>query len=60
MDEKKRFVIFYYLASDYDKVFVFAESLKEAVATADAFSRKSGAIIVGVFPDYLLNAWKHE
>lgn len=56
----KKYVIFYYLASDYDKVFVNAESLTEASAIADAFSRKSGAVIVGICPEYLLNTWYHE
>lgn len=60
MDKKERFVIFYYLASGYDKVFVDAESLQDAIAIADAFSAKSGAVIIGVCLDSLLNAWKHE
>lgn len=56
----KKYVIFYYLASDYDKVFVNAESLKEAIAIADAFSAKSGAIIFGVCPEFLLNMWCYD
>lgn len=56
----KKYVIFYYLTSDYDEVFVSAESLKDAIAIADAFSRKSGAVIVGVCPEFLLNLWHHE
>lgn len=56
----KKYVIFYYLASDYDKVFVNAESLKEAVAIANAFSCKTGAVIVGICPELLLNLWCHE
>ena len=56
----KKYVIFYYLASDYDKVFVSAESLKSAFAIADAFSCKSGAVIVGICPELLLNLWHHE
>lgn len=56
----KKYIIFYYLASDYDKVFVYAESLKSAVAIADAFSRRSGAVIVGICPEFLLNLWHHE
>lgn len=55
-----KYVIFYYLASDYDRVYVNAESLKDASAIADAFSRKSGATIVGICPEYLLNFWHHE
>ena len=56
----KKYVIFYCLASDYDKVFVDADSLEDASAIADAFSRKSGATIVGVCPEFLLNTWYHE
>ena len=56
----KKYVIFYYLASDYDKVFVNAESLKDAISIADAFSRESGAVIVGICPEFLLNTWYHE
>lgn len=56
----KKYVIFYYLVSDYDKVFVFAESLKSAIAIADAFSAKSGAVIVGIIPLYLLKMYRHE
>lgn len=55
-----KYVIFYYLASDYDYVYVNAESLKDAFVIADAFSHKSGAIIVGICPEYLLNFWHHE
>lgn len=55
----KKYVIFYYLASDYDKVFVDAESLQDAIAIADAFSAKSGAVIVGVCPELLLNMYCH-
>jgi len=56
----KKYVIFYYWLSDYDKVFVYAESLKSVIAIADAFSRKSGAIIIGICPELLLNLWHHE
>ena len=56
----KKYIIFYYLASAYDKVFVDAESLEDASATADAFSRKSGATIVGICPEFLLKTWYHE
>lgn len=54
-----KYVIFYYLASDYDYIYVNAESLKDASVIADAFSRKSGATIVGICPEYLLNFWHH-
>ena len=55
----KRYVIFYCLASAYDKVSVNAESLKDATAIANAFSAKSGAIIVGICPELLLNMYCH-
>jgi hypothetical protein len=55
-----KYVIFYYLAFDYDYVYVNAESLEDASAIADAFSHKSGATIVGICPEYLLNTWYHE
>lgn len=55
----ERYVIFYCLASDYDKVLVDAESLKDAVAIANAFSAKSGAIVVGICPELLLNMHCH-
>lgn len=56
----KKYVIFYYYASDYDYVYVNAESLKDAIVIADAFSRKSGAIVIGICPEFLLNTWYHE
>lgn len=56
----KKYVIFYYLASDYDKVFADAESLQDAISIANAFSRKFGAIIVGVCPEFLLNMYYHD
>lgn len=56
----KRYVIFYFLAFDYDYVYVNAESLEDASTIADAFSRKSGATIVGICPQFLLNTWYHE
>lgn len=55
----KKYIIFYYLDSGYDKVFVNAESLKDATVIADAFSHKSGAIIVGICPELLLNIYYH-
>lgn len=56
----KKYIIFYYLAFDYDYVYVNVESLEDAFATADAFRRKSGATIVGICPEFLLNTWYHE
>ena len=54
------YVIFYYLASDYDKVSVDAESFQDAVSLADAFSAESGALIVGVCSEFLLNVFCHD
>ena len=56
----KKYVIFYCSSSDYDYVYVDAESLEDASATADAFSRKSGATIVGICPQFLLDTWYYE
>ena len=55
----KKYVIFYHLASEYDKVFVDAESLEDAFVTADAFSHKFGAVILGICPELLLNVYCH-
>lgn len=55
-----RYVIFYYLAFDYDKVCVDAESLSDVISISKAFSRKSGATILGVCPEFLLKHWYHE
>ena len=55
----KKYVIFYRLAFGYDKVFVNAESLQDATSIADAFSRKSGAVIIGICPELLLNMYCH-
>ena len=56
----KKYIIFYYLLSDYNNVRVDAESLSDAISIADAFSRKSGVTIVGVCPEFLLNSWSYE
>lgn len=55
----KKYIIFYYLASGYDKFFIDAESLQDAIITAEAFSAKSGALIVGICPELLLNMYCH-
>lgn len=60
MDKKERFVIFYYLHADYLHVYVNAVDLSDAFAYANSFAAKSGATIVGVCLEYLLNFWKHE
>ena len=54
-----KYVIFYYLASDYDKVSVNADSFQDAISIANSFSAKSGALIVGVCPELLLNFYCH-
>lgn len=59
MDKKERFVIFYYSHADYSHVCVDAVDLSDALACANSFAAKSGATIVGVCLEYLLNAWKH-
>lgn len=56
----KKYIIFYYLFSDYDNIRVDAESLSSAIFIADTFGRKTGATIVGVCPEFLLNNWYHE
>lgn len=56
----KRYVIFYCLDSDYDYVYVNAESLEDASVIADVFSCISGSTIVGICPEYLLNNWNYE
>lgn len=55
----KRYVIFYHLGSEYNKVLIDAKSFLDAIATADAFSRKTGVVIVGVCPELLLNMYCH-
>ena len=60
MDEKERFVIFYYLHAVYSHVYVSAVDLSDALACANFFAAKSGATVVGVCLEYLLNSWKHE
>ena len=56
----EKYIIFYRLAFGYDNIRVDAESLSDAISIADAFSSKSGAAIVGVCPEFLLNTWYHE
>lgn len=56
----EKYVVFYCLASEYGYVYVDAESLEDASTTADAFSYKSGAVIVGICPELLLNIWCYE
>lgn len=56
----KKYVVFYCLDSDYSYFYVNAVSLKDAFITADVFSRKFDATIVGICPEYLLNNWNYE
>lgn len=56
----KKYVVFYSLPSDSDYFYVDAESLEDASAAADAFSRKHGAIIIGICPEFILKSWYHE
>lgn len=60
MDKKERFVIFYYLHADYSHVYVDAVDLPDALVSATLFAAKSGATIVSVCLEYLLNSWKYE
>ena len=60
MDKKERFVIFYYSHGDYSHVYVNVVDLSDALACANSFAAKSGATILGVFPEYLLNFLRHE
>lgn len=45
----KKFVIFYRTARLYDSVVIDAESLKDAFAAADTFSRVHTVDVVGIF-----------
>lgn len=56
----KKYIIFYCSTLGYDNVRVDAESLSDAISIADAFSSKSGATVVGICPEFLLNNWYHE
>lgn len=57
---KKKFVIFYYADSDYQYFSVEDSCLGNAAKTANAFALRTGAIIVGVFPERLLKMYHHE
>lgn len=57
---KKKFVIFYYADSDYQHFSVESSTLSEAEKTANAFALRTGAIIVGVFPERLLKKYRNE
>lgn len=56
----EKYVIFYYLVSGYNNVSVDADSLSDAISIANAFSRISGATVVGVCPEFLLKTCHHE
>lgn len=51
----KKYIIFYKGDSEFDSFSVMSESLKDASAAADAFALRTGAIIVGICPEFLLN-----
>lgn len=51
---EKKFVVFYHADSDYRHFPVEASSLGDAEKTANAFALRTGAIIVGIFPQHLL------
>lgn len=57
---KEEFVIFYYADSDYRHFSVDASSLVDAEKSANAFALKTGAIIVGIVPLYLLKMYRYE
>lgn len=56
----EKYIIFYHSSLGYDNVRVDAESLSDAISIADAFSRKFGAVIVGICPEFLLDSWYNE
>lgn len=57
---KEKFVIFYCADSDYRHFSVDASSLVDADKFANAFALKTGAIIVGIVPLYLLKTYRYE
>lgn len=57
---KEKFVIFYSVNSDYCHFSVDASSLGDAEESANAFALKTGAIIVGIVPLYLLKMYHYE
>lgn len=60
MDKKEKFVVFYCADSDYRYFSVDASSLVDAEKSANAFALKTGAIIVGIVPLYLLKMYRYE
>lgn len=57
---ENKFVVFYQVDSDYRHFSLEASSLDDAEKTADAFALRTGAIIVGIFPEHLLKMYCHE
>lgn len=57
---EKKFVVFYHADSDYRHFSVEASSLSDAEKTANAFALRTGAIIVGIIPEYLLKMYRYE
>lgn len=56
----KKYIIFYKADSVFDSIFIMSESLKDASAAADAFALRTGAVIVGICPEFLLETCRHE
>lgn len=56
----KKYIIFYKKDSEFDSFLVISESLKHASAIADAFALRTGAIIIGIRPEFLLNTCYYE
>lgn len=54
-----KFVIFFKRDSEFDSTFVMVDSLKDASSAADAFALRTGAVIVGICPEFLLNNYHH-
>lgn len=57
---EKKFVVLYQANSDYRYFSVKASSLSDAEKTANTFALRTGAIIVGIFSEYLLKKYCHE
>lgn len=47
----RKYIVYYRLSSAHEYVYIEAESLKDAFVTAETFSRKTGAILIGVCLD---------
>ena len=56
----KKYIIFYYSALGCDQVSIDAESLQDAIVTADTFSAKFGVLIIGICLESLLKSYCRE